>query len=618
MSSLHRPSVATSVVASLQAARNRHVAVRCGLLVLAVLATVASLPAVEAQAVRRRATNNAQPPGPAFGGTGGVASTRGLVVSASNLASDIGAAVLARGGNAVDAAVATAFALAVTHPSAGNIGGGGFMVVRKATGEATTFDFREKAPLSATATMMLNADGSIAYARTDSGWLAPGVPGTVRGMEMAHKALGRLAWRDVVAPAAQLAARGFILSPALAAELNEQLRTTFAPFPASVAAYGKKGGTPWRAGERLRLGDLARTLAAIAEGGADAFYTGWIADSLDAQMRANGGMITKRDLAEYRAVEREPLHGSYLGYEIIAMPPPSSGGTVLIEVLNQLEALGADRFARTSTDYLHLRIEAARRAYLDRARFLGDPDFGAIPVDRLTAKGYADSLARTIDPHRATSSVALGGSLVTTAETMQTTHFSVVDAEGNAVAVTYTLEGGYGSGVVVRGAGFILNNEMGDFNKKAGYTSTRGDIGTPPNLIAPGKRMLSSMTPTILARDGKLALVTGSPGGRTIPNTVLDVVLGVTAFKQSVRAAVDAPRVHHQWLPDETRYEAGAIPDSAKADLEGMGHRLRKDPVRSQGDAHSIWYDAATRTAYGANDKRSPDSKASVPARVQR
>ncbi|MBK9406677.1 MAG: gamma-glutamyltransferase [Gemmatimonadetes bacterium] len=547
------------------------------------------------------------------GGTGAVASTRGIVVSVSNVASDIGADVLARGGNAVDAAVATAFALAVTHPSAGNIGGGGFMVVRKATGEATTFDFREKAPRSASATMFLNTDGSIAYARTDSGWLAPGVPGTVRGMEMAHKALGRLRWRDVVLPAAQLAARGFPLSRALAADLNEQLRTTFAPFPASVAAYGKRGGKPWRAGDLLRLPDLARTLRTIADSGADAFYTGWIADSLDAQMRAHGGAITRQDLADYRAVERPPLHGSYLGYEIIAMGPPSSGGTVLLEVLNQLEALNAERFTRTSSDFLHLRIEAARRAYLDRARFLGDPDFGPIPVDRLTAKSYADSLARSIDPNRASNSVALGGSLVSTSETMQTTHYSVVDAEGNAVSVTYTLEGGYGSGVVVRGAGFLLNNEMGDFNKKPGYTSTRGDIGTPPNVVAPGKRMLSSMTPTIVARDGALVLVTGSPGGRTIPNTVLDVVLGVTAFKLSVRAAVDAPRLHHQWLPDETRYEAGAIPDSTKQELEAMGHVIRQGPVRSQGDAHSIWYDATTRTAYGANDTRTPDSKASAP-----
>ena len=555
----------------------------------------------------------AQAPRAPHGGAGAVPSRRGLVVSVSDLASDVGAAVLARGGNAVDAAVATAFALAVTHPAAGNIGGGGFMVVRLATGEATTFDFREKAPLAASPTMFLGADGRIAYARTDSGWLAPGVPGTVRGLELAHRRFGRLPWRDVVRPAADLATRGFPLSRALAAELNEQLRTTFAPFPASVAAYGKRGGAPWAAGDRLRLPDLGRALAAIADGGADAFYAGWIADSLADQMRDHGGLITRRDLAEYRAIERTPLRGSYLGHEILAMGPPSSGGTVLLEVLNQLEALSAERFARTSPEYLHLRIEAARRAYLDRARFLGDPDFTAIPVDRLTAKAYADSLARGIDPQRASSSVQLGGTLVTPDETMQTTHYSVVDRDGNAVAVTYTLEGGYGSGVVVRGAGFLLNNEMGDFNKRPGYTSVRGDIGTPPNLAAPGKRMLSSMTPTIVTRDGALVLVTGSPGGRTIPNTVLDVVLGVTAFRLPVRAAVDAPRVHHQWLPDETRFEAGAIPPAARATLEGMGHALRRDPVRSQGDAHSIWYDAATRTAWGANDRRSPDSKASVP-----
>lgn len=579
----------------------------------AVLATVvasAPLPSsLTAQATRSTAGTS-----PAVrAGDGVVRSKRGMVVSVSNFASDVGAAILARGGNAVDAAVATAFALAVTHPSAGNIGGGGFMVVRLSSGEATTFDFREKAPLSATPTMMLNADGTIAYARTDSGWLSPGVPGTVRGLETAHRKLGKLPWRDVVLPAAQLAGRGFVLSRALAADLNEQLKTSFAPFPASIAAYGKAGGKPWRPGDRLKLPDLARTLRAIADSGADVFYTGWIADSLADQMRDHGGAITRRDLAEYQAVERAPLRGAYLGNEIIAMGPPSSGGTVLIETLNQLEALSAERFSRTSSEWLHLRIEAARRAYLDRARYLGDPDFGTIPVERLVDKAYADSLARSIDPNRASSSVALGGSLVTPNEPMQTTHYSVVDAQGNAVSVTYTLEGGYGSGIVVRGAGFLLNNEMGDFNKKPGYTSTRGDIGTPANVIAPGKRMLSSMTPTIVARDGKLLLVTGSPGGRTIPNTVIDVVLGVTAFKLPLRAAVDAPRVHHQWLPDEVRYEAGAIPPAARAELEGMGHVLRPGPVRSQGDAHSILYDAATRTAYGANDTRSPDSKASAP-----
>lgn len=599
----------TLLLARLPRIGRRRYALRSPLAAIALGATLAA--PVAPTAVLAQKAPAAAPSREVYPGKGAVPGRRGMVVSVSNYASDIGAATLARGGNAIDAAVATAFALAVTHPSAGNIGGGGFMVVRMANGEATTFDFREKAPLTATPTMFQTADGEIAYARTDSGWLSPGVPGTVRGLELAHKRFGKLPWRSVVLPASQLAARGFRLSRDLAADLNEQVKSTFAPFPASVAAYGKPGGTAWRAGDVLRLPDLARTLRAIADSGADAFYTGWIADSLAAQMQEHGGAISKRDLAEYQAVERAPIRGTYLGNDIIAMGPPSSGGVVLIETLNQLEALSAERFARSQPEFLHLRIEAARRAYLDRARFLGDADFVSVPIERLTSKDYADSLARSIDPQHATRSVSLAPDLVTASEPNETTHFSVVDAEGNAVSQTYTLEGGYGSGVVVRGAGFLLNNEMGDFNKKAGYTSVRGDIGTPANLIAPGKRMLSSMTPVILARDNQLLLVTGSPGGRTIPNTVIDVVLGVTAYKLPVRAAVDAPRLHHQWLPDVTQFENGAISTAAQFELAEMGHTLRQRPAQSQGDAHSIWYDAKTKTAYGANDKRSPDSKAS-------
>ena len=546
-----------------------------------------------------------------------VVSRRGLVVSVSTIASELGAAVMAKGGNAADAAIATAFALAVTHPAAGNIGGGGFMVVRLADGQATTFDFRERAPSASSATMFLQADGSIAYSRTDSGWLAPGVPGTVRGLALAHSRLGRLPWRELVRPAARLAARGFPLSPALAAELNEQLRNgKLGRFPSSVRAYGKRGGAPWKAGELLKLPDLARSLDAIATHGADAFYKGWIADSLAAQMRAHRGLITREDLAAYQARERAPLRGTFLGHEIIAMGPPSSGGIVTIQTLNQLEQLGIERLDRDSPQYLHLRIETARRAYLDRARFIGDPDFVAVPVDRLTSKAYARELAQAIDVARASSSLELGGDIVTVpgTEPDETTHLSVVDAAGNAVSLTYTLEGGYGSGVVVSGAGFILNNEMGDFNKKPGETNTRGDIGTPANLAAPGKRMLSSMSPTIVTRGGALRLVTGSPGGRTIPNTVIDVVLGVTAFGLGARDAVDAPRVHHQWLPDVTSYEVGAISPEAAAWLTAAGHQLRVAPARRQGDAHSIVYDAATKTAYGANDRRTPDSGAARPA----
>ena len=543
-----------------------------------------------------------------------VASRRGVVVSVSGIASDVGASILARGGNAVDAAVATAFALAVTHPSAGNLGGGGFMIVRTADGKATSFDYRERAPGAATPTMYLKPDGTIDRSLTRAGWLAPGVPGTVRGLALAHKRFGKLPWADVVRPAARLATRGFPLSKALAKSLNSTIEKFMAPFPSSVAAYGKPGGGSWSEGDTIRLTDLGRTLEAIASQGPDAFYTGWIADSIAAQMKANGGRITKADLAAYEAKERTPVRGTFNGYEVIAMGPPSSGGTVMLETLNILEHFGVSKMDRWSVDYLHLRIEAARRAYADRARWLGDPDFVSVPVARLTSKAYADTLARGISRERASRSVDIGSDIVTVraAESDETTHFSVVDAQGNAVTNTYTLEGGYGSGVVIRGAGFILNNEMGDFNKKPGETNVGGDIGTPANLIAPGKRMLSSMSPAIVTRDRRLVLVTGSPGGRTIPNTVLDVVLGVTAFGEPIRQAVDAPRLHHQWLPDSTTIEAGKVTDATIAALRARGQAVRVGESQ-QGDAHSIWIDTKTGMAYGAADHRSPDSKASAP-----
>lgn len=541
-----------------------------------------------------------------------VESRGGLVASVSAPASDIGAAILAKGGNAVDAAVATAFALAVTHPSAGNIGGGGFMVIRLPDGTATTIDYRERAPAKSTPTMYLGADGKIDRALTAAGWLAPGVPGTVRGLEMAHRKFGKLPWAEVVKPAADLATNGWALSPALARSINGSVRGKLGRFPTSVAAYGKPGGGEWAEGDRIRLTDLGRALSDIATRGPDVFYTGWIADSIDAQMRANGGIMTKADLRDYKAVERAPVKGMFLGHEIISMPPPSSGGIVLIETLNLMERMGIANVVPGSVEYYHRRIEAARRAYLDRARHLGDPDFVQVPVARLTSGAYADSLAKTISPSKAASSVELGADIVTPMpESEETTHFSVVDKDGMAVSNTYTLEAGYGSGVVVGGTGMLLNNEMGDFNKKPGETNTSGDIGTPANLIAPGKRMLSSMSPAIVTRNGQLLLVTGSPGGRTIPNTVLDVILGVTYFKKDVRGAVDLPRIHHQWLPDTTSIEAGGATPEVISSLRAMGHRVALSRGGGQGDAHSIVYDAATKTAYGANDRRSPDSKAS-------
>ncbi len=545
----------------------------------------------------------------------GVPSRDGLVVCTSAPACDAGAGVLARGGNAVDAAVATAFALAVTHPSAGNIGGGGFMIVRTAPGEVTAFDYREKAPLKSTRTMYVGGDGKIDIRLTSSGYLAPGVPGTVRGLELAHGKFGKLPWKDVVMPAVLLAEQGFTISDSLARGLNAQLAGAMGRFPASVAAYGKPGGGTWAGGDRLVLGDLGRALRAIATGGPDVFYKGWIADRIDADMKAHGGLITKADLSAYEAKVRVPVRGTYRGFDIVSMPPPSSGGTALIEMLNILESFDLKSKGRFTAPAIHYQVEAMRRAYLDRARHLGDPDFLDVPVPKLISKEYAAALAGSIGPERASSSLELGADIVTAPqpEPDETTHFSVLDRAGMAVASTYTLEGGYGSRVVVDGAGFLLNNEMGDFNKKPGLTDATGNIGTSANVIDPGKRMLSSMTPTMVTRQGKLVLVTGSPGGRTIINTVLSVVLGVTEYGSTGRAAVDAPRIHHQWLPDEVTIEQNGIGDDVVTQLKTMGHAVN---VRGeQGDAESIWI-APDGTPYGVNDKRSPVSKASVPARL--
>ena len=555
----------------------------------------------------------------------GVPSPQGAVVCTSAPACDAGASVLATGGNAVDAAVATGFALAVTHPSAGNIGGGGFMIVRTAGGSVTSFDYREKAPLKATRTMYLGADGTIDTSLTRAGYLAPGVPGSVRGLARAHGKFGKLPWKDVVMPGVLLAEQGFPLSAGLARSLNRELAGRMADFPVSVAAYGKPGGGEWREGDRMVLADLGKTLRAIATEGPDVFYKGWIADRIADDMKANGGLITRQDLAKYQARERPPLRRPYRGYEIVSMPPVSSGGVALIEMLNILEPYDLKSKGLLTAPALHLQIEAMRRAYLDRARFLGDPDFVKVPVVRLTSRSHATSAASTIDPARASSSVDLGKDIVTAAtapEPDETTHYSIMDRDGMAVTTTTTLEGGFGSHVVVKGTGFLLNNEMGDFNRKPGDTNLTGGIGTPPNLIDPGKRMLSSMTPTIVLKNGKVVLVTGSPGGRTIINTVLTVVLGVTEYGLTGREAVDLPRMHHQWLPDRASLEpAGvtnevpkAVGDDVLDALRAMGHTVVRGEER-QGDAHSIWV-APDGTPYGVNDRRTADSKAATPTVV--
>jgi gamma-glutamyltranspeptidase/glutathione hydrolase len=523
-----------------------------------------------------------------------VGATHGMVVSVSAPGSDAGLSILKKGGNAVDAAVATAFALAVTYPAAGNIGGGGFMVVYPGgKAEPVVIEYRETAPGAATKSMFTKND-------TGLGHKAVGVPGTVRGLALAHQRFGKLPWKDVVAPAVQLAADGFVLNDSLASSLNG-LVSVSSEFPELQRVLGKDGGkSDWQAGDRLVQRDLAKTLRLIAEQGPDAFYTGPIADLIVAEMKTGKGLITKDDLAGYKANARTPIHGTYRGYDIYAPPPPSSGGTCLVEMLNILENFDLKKQGRWSPETMHLMIEAMRRAYYDRARYLGDPAFVKVPPHLIT-KEYAAKLARDIDLKKATRSEDLAKDIPLAREGDSTTHFSVIDKDGMAVSNTYTLERSYGSRVVVRGAGFLLNDEMIDFNWRPGVTDRSGTIGTEPNQIAPGKRMLSSQTPTIVVKDGKAVLITGSPGSRTIINTVLGVVVNVLDFDMDIRAAVDAPRLHHQWFPDATRFEAIAEHRDTVQKLRAMGHTI---VGTRQGDAHSIWIDPKTGRYYGAEDRR--------------
>jgi len=523
---------------------------------------------------------------------------KGMVVSVSRPASETGVAVLEKGGNAVDAAVATAFALAVTWPEAGNLGGGGFMLVAPGgKAEPTLFDYRETAPAAATKDMF-------AKDRPPSKYLLIGTPGTVRGLALAHKRFGKLPWKDVVTPAVKLAEDGFAVEAALAAALNNVVARH--PDNAELRrVFGKDGGKgKWQTGDKLVQPDLAKTLRRIADDGPDAFYTGPIADQLVAEMKAGGGLITKDDLAKYEAKERKPVHGTYRGYDVYGPPPPSSGGICLVEMLNILENFDLKKQGRYSPQTLHVMIEAMRRAYCDRARYLGDPDFVKVPAE-LTTKEYAQKLAKGIEPGKATSSRDLAKDLPLKEDGPNTTHFSVIDNDGMAVSNTYTLEESFGGRIVVKGAGFLLNDEMGDFNPRPGVTTAKGLIGTEANQVAPGKRMLSSMTPVIVLRDGKPYLITGSPGGRTIINTVLCVTLNVLEFDMPLREAVDAPRMHQQWLPENVQVEGDLLKQHADAldKLRILGHAIDTKATR-QGDAHSIRVDPKTGRYEGAADKR--------------
>jgi gamma-glutamyltranspeptidase/glutathione hydrolase len=523
----------------------------------------------------------------------------GAVVCVSRPASRVGLQVLQAGGNSVDAAIATAFALAVTYPPAGNIGGGGYLLVVPQTGAGSAaFDFREVAPAAATREMFVDPAARTPHRRV-------GVPGTVRGLALAHDRFGRLPWRDLVLPAVKLAADGFALDAALAADLNRTLADTdriqFAEFH---RVFARPDGNAWSAGDRLVQPQLAVVLARIADEGPAGFYSGPVAELIATEMRAGDGLITLGDLAAYEPIQRAPLRGTYRSHEVVAVPPSTSGGVTLIESLNALENFDLRRQGRWSPETLHVMIETMKRAFRDRALYLGDPASTVIP-EKLLDKDYARDLAASIDPLQATPSVELAGDLPIAGEGEHTTHISVIDREHTAVSLTYTLENSWGSRVVVRGGGFLLNDEMNDFNWLPGVTNHAGRIGTPANDVAPGKRMLSSMCPVVVRRDGSNLLITGSPGGRTIINTVLSVVVNVVDFEMPIREAVAAPRLHHQWLPDQVRYEPGLAADhsDAMAALRALGHVFARSPA-VQGDAHSIWIDPTTGEIVAAADKR--------------
>ena len=540
------------------------------------------------------------------GGRTPVRAKNGMVSSASRLASEVGVETLKQGGNAVDAAVATAFALAVTWPSAGNIGGGGFLVYHGDDGHATTFDFREKAPLAASERMYLGLDGRVINNSNHIGMLAIGVPGTVAGLYKAHQELGSLPWEDLVAPAVALARDGI--------PINYSLQTGFArsanrfrQYPSSAEKFFRADGSLYELGDTWLQPDLAHTLELIRNNGRDGFYKGENAKKLADFMAANGGMITEEDLEIYEAVEREPIRGTYRGYEIVSMPPPSSGGTALVQMLNILEGYDLASLGHNSADYLHVLTEAMRRAYADRAEHLGDPDFNAsMPLDRLMDKDYATGLRASIDMDEKLESSP--SEFAQVYESEETTHFSVVDKDGNMVSLTYTLEFGYGSAIVAEGGGYLLNNELGDFNAVPGLTDIRGNIGTTPNLVAAEKRPLSSMTPTIVALNGRPLFATGSPGGKTIINTVMQTILNIVDHGFNIAESIEAPRIHHQWLPDFTSIESsGFSPDTLRL-YEDKGHNTSERG--SQGAAMGVYFNREEVLFEGSADSRRGDGAA--------
>ena len=529
-----------------------------------------------------------------------------MVASTDRVASEVGVDILKRGGNAVDAAVAVAFALAVTYPIAGNLGGGGFMMLRRADGKITAIDYRETAPAAASRDIYTGPDGELITGEGSSltGYRASGVPGTVAGMEMALKqhGSGKLKWAQLIEPARKLAADGFVVSDRTARGL-ENNQNAFGAYADSRRIF-LRDGKLYREGEILRQPELAGTLARLQKKGPREFYEGETARLIAADMERNGGLITLDDLREYTPKEREPIRGTYRGHEIISMPPPSSGGAVLLQMLNILEAFDLKKLGPLSSENYHLLIETMRRAYADRAEYMGDADFGPVPVSGMIDKGYAERQRSTIDPERASSSAEIRAGKPAGHESPETTHFTIVDAAGNAVSNTYTLNGAFGSGVVAKRTGVLLNNEMDDFTAKAGAPNLFGAIQSERNAIQPKKRPLSSMTPTFVLRpDGSLFFAIGTPGGTTIINTVLHVISNVIDHGMDLQAAIDAPRIHHQWLPDEVVSEPFGLSADTRRALEARGHKISTQE-RDMSDAQGVMIEENTGVRLGASDSR--------------
>ncbi len=519
-----------------------------------------------------------------------VRAQKGMVVAQEPNAADAGLKVLQSGGNAVDAAIATAMALAVTLPAAGNIGGGGFLVLRKADGRTAFVDFRERAPMAANRDMYLAKNGTLTRDNL-VGWRAPGVPGTVRGMELVHKKFATKPWAELLRPAVELAERGFPVTYELANSLRRAGLGAMAPQgtsaltePGLLAQFEEsrriflRDSKYYEAGETFKQPDLALTLARIQRLGAKDFYEGATAKRFAAEMAKHGGLITEEDLKTYRAVERAPLTGRYKGTDIVTAAPPSSGGIGLLHMLGILEGSGYERGGQNSSAELHWLAETMRRFYSDRGQYLGDSDFVKMPMRGLLSKEYIAKRRAAIDPNRATPSTSIGFGDPNSYESGETTHFSIVDAEGNAVAVTYTLNGGYGSGVTVPGLGMLLNNNMDNFAGQPGAANAYGLIQGEANAIQPGKRPVSSMTPSIVSKDGKLLLVIGAPGGTRITSAVLQAFLNVVDFGMNIQDAIDAPRIHHQWMPDQIFAERTISPDTA-ANLRKLGHKVEYSSV---------------------------------------